>query len=228
MYTFCLTDPEERPVIVGEIQERGAKSFSLGLNSEGAGWTVVNDTEESKPRSTRHDSEERDLSPPRRGNPDLSPPRRGRHDSPQRDLSPPRRARHDSPPKDLSPPRRRRHDSPAKDLSPPRRNRHDSPPKDLSPPRRRHGSPKRDLSPPRKRSSTRDQDLSPPRKTAKQEEDNRKLSSGGRAGLLSGKEVSHELQERKRKIDEKFKAADPSQLGKGAQTVYRDKHGKYK
>lgn len=125
----------------------------------------------SPPRRARHDSDNEDLSPPRRRmNDDLSPPRRTRHDSdndlspprrkPTEDLSPPRRTtRHDSD-NDLSPPRRR--PTASNDLSPPRRTRHDSD-NDLSPPRRRPSA-EADLSPPRRARHDSDNDLSPPRR----------------------------------------------------------------
>merc|ERR1712100_997657 len=70
-------------------------------------------------------------------------------DSDDEDLSPPRRRRMDSDDEDQSPPRRRRLDS-DDDQSPPRRRKMDSD-DDQSPPRRRRVDSDEDLSPPRKR-----------------------------------------------------------------------------
>ncbi|BFI39997.1 pre-mRNA-splicing factor CWC26 [Marchantia polymorpha subsp. ruderalis] len=184
-----------------------------------------------------------DLSPPRRrnGSPDISPPRR-RKDA---DSSPPRR-RNDSPemsPRrrkdvDLSPPRRR-NDSP--DTSPPRRTRKDT---DLSPPRRRNGSPDispprrrkdTDLSPPRRNPTRNDSpDLSPPRKKVSRfgeamEGKNTKkprMADGSVGGLKTEKEVVEEIQRKKAMEKKALADLDPSESGRGAETVYRDKRGR--
>ncbi|XP_014516693.1 BUD13 homolog [Vigna radiata var. radiata] len=167
---------------------------------------------------------------------DISPPRRSRHDSPSQDVL------RGSVAPDLSPPRRiqknvarsgfsdSRHHSP-QDLSPPRRGRHDSPSQDAL-----HGSVVSDLSPPRKVQKnvgrlgsssisvkvgshpSLDPDLSPPRKNTK---DSSKPAS--KTGLISGKDISDEIEKKKRDDMLRFNQMDPSISGRGAEPVYRDK-----
>jgi pre-mRNA-splicing factor CWC26 len=185
------------------------------------------DTSLSPPRRQRHDSDN-DLSPPRRrpessaGDGDLSPPRRSRRNDSNDDLSPPRRHLREAPQnEDLSPPRRRpaiKHDTGA-DLSPPRnRNRHDSPSR--SPPRRSStpADDDGDLSPPRKRAKRHDSP-SPPRQSAT-------ASAQPVGGLVMAREVVLEAQARKQREAEAMKARDSESMGKGAATVYRDRHGR--
>jgi len=184
----------------------------------------------------RHDSDA-DLSPPRKP----AESKRQRHDS-DADLSPPRkpaeskRQRHDSD-ADLSPPRkpaeskRQRHDSDA-DLSPPRkpaeskRQRHDSD-ADLSPPRKlskskrqRHDS-DADLSPPRRGSAGRaDAD-----KNGEADDNTERMSSGLRAGLVSGQQLKDEAREVREKRRAEIEAAPDAVTGRGAETVYRNRQG---
>ncbi|KAL6780347.1 hypothetical protein ACKKBF_B13515 [Auxenochlorella protothecoides x Auxenochlorella symbiontica] len=189
----------------------------------------------SPPRSrvARHDSP--DASPPRRAagrhdSPDASPPRRRavRHDSP--DASPPRRAagRHDSP--DASPPRRRvvRHNSP--DASPPRRAaaRRDSP--DASPPRRTglgsRGDPSLPMLPGRESSRLQQRPRQPGASGPHQEEPGaHKMSDGTRAGMVSGRDVAHEMALKREAEARRFAAMGEDASGRGAQTVYRDATG---
>ncbi|CAD7705212.1 unnamed protein product [Ostreobium quekettii] len=201
--------------------------------------------DQSPPRrkAARHDSQ--DPSPPRRkavrhDSPDQSPPRRRavRHDSP--DLSPPRRkaARHNSP--DLSPPRRKavRHDSP--DQSPPRRKatRHYSP--DQSPPRRKGARrASADLSPPRRKAARHDStDLSLPRTRGDRQEGGTlithrhgtkrppAMADGTTAGMVSGQQLRQDLEKKRRQDKARLLALDAGQTGEGAETVYRDAHGR--
>ncbi|XP_024529437.1 BUD13 homolog [Selaginella moellendorffii] len=165
-----------------------------------------------------------DLSPPRhRPRTDTSPPRRREDLSPPRrrsgsDLSPPRRKAGGS---DLSPPRRRQRTD-TEDLSPPRRKSG----RDLSPPRRKGGggdlSPRRsrgeDLSPPHRRSTS---DLSPPRRGRVDD-----ASDKAKAGLKTGSELRHEITEKQSQDARRFKQLDSTLTGRGAETVYRDKHGR--
>ncbi|QCD98729.1 pre-mRNA-splicing factor CWC26 [Vigna unguiculata] len=185
-----------------------------------------------------------DFSPPRRGH-------RGFESSDLQDISPPRQSRHDSPSQDvlrgsvaldLSPPRKikknvarpgfsdsQRH-SP-QDLSPPRRSRHDSPSQDAL-----HGSEVSDLSPPRKiqknvgrqgsssisvkvgSHSSLDLELAPPRRNT-QESSN----PASKTGLISGKDISDEIEKKKRDDMLRFNQMEPSISGRGAEPVYRDK-----
>ncbi|KAJ1622115.1 Pre-mRNA-splicing factor of RES complex-domain-containing protein [Pavlovales sp. CCMP2436] len=208
---------------------RGRPTGTLvSLVGEGAGRA-----DRSPPRRGRHDSP--DPSPLRRArhdSPDPSPPRRARNDSP--DPSPPRRARHDSP--DPSPPRRARNDSP--DPSPPRRN--DSP--DPSPPRRaRNDSP--DPSPPRRARHERStspagRDASPPRRPPPPPPNSRPPAAPSEReppgptpartfsapGLHTN--VQSEVAAIQAERDAALRATDATTLGAGAETVYRDKHGR--
>ena len=163
--------------------------------------------------SSRYDSSLH-ASPPRQrrcydSSPDASPPRRDqRHDSP--DASPPRRKRQDSP--DASPPRRaQRHDSP--DASPPRRKRQDSP--DASPPRHRENA-------------------------AAPEHPAHGLVTGAQLKAQNDKKRQDELSKIRyaRCLDACYavswpcftivfyaRSAQPELLGKGAETVHRDRKG---
>eukprot|EP00656_Telonema_subtile_P031917 TRINITY_DN3496_c0_g1_i1.p1 TRINITY_DN3496_c0_g1~~TRINITY_DN3496_c0_g1_i1.p1 ORF type:complete len:377 (-),score=54.18 TRINITY_DN3496_c0_g1_i1:22-1152(-) len=154
-----------------------------------------------------------------------SPPRRGRMDSP--DASPPRRGRMDSP--DASPPRRGRMDSP--DASPPRRGRMDSP--DASPPRR--AAPDRPASSPAQQGRKKDSsDASPPRKrkapedlAAREAKKPNKVvgfSTGEAHGLTSGEQLKFEIE--KKKARESAMLKDAESLGRGAETIRRDRHGR--
>jgi len=109
----------------------------------------------------------------------------------------PNQKTYETTPNSESPPRKR-----DVDLSPPRKRDID-----LSPPRKRDI----DLSPPRKR----DMDLSPPRKREEP-----------KSGLLTGHEVAKETERKRKEQEERFAKADPKYLGKGADTIYRDKKGK--
>mmetsp|Transcript_10260 Transcript_10260/g.18756 ORF Transcript_10260/g.18756 Transcript_10260/m.18756 type:complete len:550 (+) Transcript_10260:57-1706(+) len=182
---------------------------------------------------------------------DLSPPRAAPQPNPDSDLSPPRQSA--SPPRRgiAATARRKRQDSDA-DLSPPRkpassqRQRHDSD-ADLSPPRKpaeskrqRHDS-DADLSPPRKLSKSKrqrhdsDADLSPPRrgsagradadKNGEADDNTERMSSGLRAGLVSGQQLKDEAREVREKRRAEIEAAPDAVTGRGAETVYRNRQG---
>ncbi|KAM7489323.1 hypothetical protein LguiB_026807 [Lonicera macranthoides] len=190
--------------------------------------------------------------PSDRANEDLSPPRqRRRHHytpSPEPGMEPSQSSDADP---DLSPPRRRslkepaenkkknsnidtrqahrsssyRDDSREADLSPPRKSRNDLPvSSDFSPPRRsRNDFPvPSDLSPPRK--SRKDlpvsSDLSPPRKIRKE---SASMTERTKTGLVTGRDVKEEIAKKKKEDWLRFKDMDPSQSGRGAEPVYRDK-----
>lgn len=172
-----------------------------------------------------------DLSPPRKmrdDGPDLSPPRKTRHDSP--DLPPPRKWKLESP--DLSPPRKRRHDSPSKKMRLQRgelqlqatsqhsRSQHGS--LDLSPPRKNRQEITHH-SPPRQKRQHAVSDLSPPRSSAGKRE---KMGDGTAAGLQSGRQLAEEIERKNREASKRFLEMDVSISGRGANTIYRDKHGK--
>lgn len=204
---------DEAPVVVATYEE-----FQPKQALPSGTWEERNKATDLPSKRVRYSSP----SPPRRAvattsDRDLSPPRR-RHDSP--DMSPPRR-RHDSP--DVSPPRRR-HDSPG--LSPPRRTLRKSP--DISPPRRaRHDSPERPQS--ALGSNNRlSRDASPPRRPPadKGGPDRQRMGDGMRSGLQSAQQLKAEIEAKKKRESDRFKAASVSDLGKDADTVYRDRHGK--
>uniref|UniRef100_A0A7S4F7C5 BUD13 homolog n=1 Tax=Chrysotila carterae TaxID=13221 RepID=A0A7S4F7C5_CHRCT len=157
------------------------------------------------------------LIPPHRGVANV-PRRRGRHDSP--DPSPPRRREHHDAP-DPSPPRRReRHDSP--DPSPPRRRgRHDSP--DPSPPRRRHQRSSPDRSPPRHRTAQSSSDATAPTNRTARESDSSPTAKK-QGGLQTN--VAAEVAQLKQAQSRQIEASDPAELGAGADTVRRDRHGR--
>jgi pre-mRNA-splicing factor CWC26 len=155
-------------------------------------------------------------------NTDLSPPRRS-HD--KTDLSPPRRS-HDK--TDLSSPRCS-HDN--TDLSPPRRS-HDST-DDISTRSRSSGQKRKFEATDSTRFSEKIQkDVSsehePPTKHPKQEVNstNSQLNSRRRAGLLTTEEVVKEIDEKKKAEEQRFAMRSPAELGKGAKTIYRDRHGR--
>mmetsp|Transcript_10261 Transcript_10261/g.18763 ORF Transcript_10261/g.18763 Transcript_10261/m.18763 type:complete len:570 (+) Transcript_10261:57-1766(+) len=225
---------------------RGGQSTAAPVRGGRRVAAPGSDDDLSPPRAAPQPNPDSDLSPPRQS---ASPPRRGiaatarrkRQDS-DADLSPPRkpassqRQRHDSD-ADLSPPRkpansqRQRHDSDA-DLSPPRkpaeskRQRHDSD-ADLSPPRKlskskrqRHDS-DADLSPPRRGSAGRaDAD-----KNGEADDNTERMSSGLRAGLVSGQQLKDEAREVREKRRAEIEAAPDAVTGRGAETVYRNRQG---
>ncbi|ELU06842.1 hypothetical protein CAPTEDRAFT_228530, partial [Capitella teleta] len=209
---------DNAPIVVGRVYKEGEANYQ---NDKIWKKIVIDDSDSN-------------------GDSDQSPVRRKRHDS---DQSPPRRGRHDSD-SDQSPPRRGRHDSDS-DQSPPRKSRHDSD-SDQSPPRKRHQSDS-DQSPPRRRGHDSDSDQSPPRRKTreksvpvikkekldikiKQEKDDRGRSQytlgGAKAGLQSAKAMKHEAKKLKQKEEDAFAQMDDTILGKGAQTIQRDKSGK--
>lgn len=149
---------------------------------------------------------------------DSSPPRR-RND---KDSSPPRR-RNDN--KDSSPPRRNDNN---RDASPPRRRNDNN--RDASPPRRRNdnNNNNKDSSPPRKRNDNRDS--SPPRRNTqnddKHDKKRAKTASGLTAGLVSKEDIAEEAREIKRRREMENADIDPSLLGEGQETTYRDKRGR--
>lgn len=154
--------------------------------------------------------------------------KRQRHDS-DADLSPPRGGKptKEKADADLSPPRgraRQRHDSDA-DLSPPRKSGTAS--RAEAPKRKRHDS-DAGISPPRGGGRARhdsDADLSPPRKGKDDDDDPELMSSGLRAGIISG----DLLKEQAKKVREDRKAAlaaaPDHETGRGADTVYRSRQG---
>jgi pre-mRNA-splicing factor CWC26 len=54
----------------------------------------------------------------------------------------------------------------------------------------------------------------------------RRMLSGEVAGLRTGAEIAKELGEKKRREQESLRKQDPKIMGYGAETVYRDKHGR--
>jgi len=235
------------------IQDDGGAILSRG--AEASDWDDIKSEEDNSPPRRRHDTPSPTLSPPRRArhdtpSPTSSPPRRRPVASP----SPPRRQRHDSPspprrgalsavikaePSDQSPPRKRGRSPSNGDLSPPRKRGGD-----LSPPRKRHASPGDlspprkgggDLSPPRKRGRA---DSSPPRapkvrerdpplKEVKQEKPTSPMRLPGlKAGLSTGKEFDEHAKAVKKKKEEYLNKMDPEKMGRGAETVYRDRRGR--
>ncbi|KAI8108844.1 hypothetical protein M9435_005261 [Picochlorum sp. BPE23] len=153
---------------------------------------------------------------------DMSPPRRrasGRHDS---DVE-------DSDDGDVSPPRRRasgRHDSDVEDsddgdVSPPRRRgsgRHDS---DLE-----DSDDQSDASPPRRpQGSISSGDVSPPRRQQQQSEDAVRMSDGTLAGMVSGRELRKEMEEKRAREQKRLEKLGDAVTGRGARTVYRTEDG---
>lgn len=47
-----------------------------------------------------------------------------------------------------------------------------------------------------------------------------------RGGLLAPEEIAQEISEKKKEEEQRFAMRSPSELGKGAKTVYRDRHGR--
>lgn len=169
---------------------------------------------------------------------DASPPRKRHYDEPiDLDQSPPRRRTTES---------RRRRDDEEKDASPPRKPRIRS---DPSPARQREGksvSSRRneqdlDQSPPRRTvrvgarprdnerrsraySREREKDSSPPRKRLSTEVAKKEDPERPRAGLKSGKQFGEELANIRKQESLSGKASDKD-LGKGQETIFRDKRG---
>lgn len=168
----------------------------------------------------RHDSDE-DLSPPRKAAPEKEVKKESKSDD---DMSPPRKAA----PKAAAA-QRTRHDSDS-DLSPPRKEPAQKdvkkePDAKVAPQRTRHDSDS-DLSPPRASGAARhdsDDDLSPPRKG--EEEEAEKMSSGLRAGLVSGIALREETAKVREERKAALAAAPDHETGKNADTVYRSRAG---
>ncbi|KAM1064787.1 hypothetical protein ACFX15_019865 [Malus domestica] len=193
----------------------------------------------SEPMSPKNRREDADLSPPRQRRKrhhtpspepetnheylppppgsDLSPPRKRRQDV-DTDLSSPRKSRKDSN-KDLSPPRKGRKYADS-DLSPPRKGRNNVD-ADLSPPRNSRRDVDTDLSPPRKSRKDVDGDLSPPRNKKQVTPHPRKEQP--KVGLISGREISDEINKTKKDEWLRFQQMDPSVSGREAVPIYRDK-----
>ncbi|CAG8599647.1 15299_t:CDS:2 [Dentiscutata erythropus] len=57
-------------------------------------------------------------------------------------------------------------------------------------------------------------------------EKDRKMDSGLSVGLQTADKVKKDLERIDKEAKDKFRTMDPSRSGRGAQTVYRDKHGK--
>jgi len=187
--------------------------------------------EDASPPRRRRPEEgiEENVSSPRRGGPDVdaspprriplvedaSPLRRGRREKDvHEDISRPSRRGLDE---DASPPRR----GPVEeDASPPRRRRREE---DASPPRRRRQE--EEDSSPRRRWS--DADAAPPRRpkdTSKRVEA-KKMSSGLSAGLLKGEDLSRQSRALKEERERMLATARADDIGRGAETVYRDHTG---
>ncbi|XP_061818851.1 BUD13 homolog [Nerophis lumbriciformis] len=246
-------EDEEAPVIAEVIDDRPEEVRRMEVFRTGSRWKVIgeDDDDDEQPGddgdSPEQSSDQRRKDSParktRHDSPDTSPPRRARHDSP--DVSPPRRKRHDSsdqsPPrqqagksakersKDSSPVKRKQTSSSSRRRSPggnkPAARRHSD--SDQSPPRKRTqkgGASDSDQSPPRRRArggAGSDDDLSPPRRSG-QAEDKRMLS-GGRAGLISSDVLRKEKDEERRRDGNNWELENES---RHAQTVFRDKSGK--
>jgi len=225
-------DEDDEPIIVtdpdlaAELELEQIKQRALKEAGEG-GWVTIDSSVSS--------SQQNDVSPPRRSRKDdgdASPPRRSRKDD--GDISPPRRSRKDD---DISPPRRSHKDD--GDTSPPRRSRKDD--DDTSPSRSSRKGDGQECPQKRKieridNSSSNERKLEdelaklsePPLKRIKQEHDSgsTKTSERRRAGLLTAEEIAQEANEKKKAEEQRFAMRSPSELGKGAKTVYRDRHGR--
>jgi len=201
------------------------------------------DSDMSPPRKTVASNEKAGGTKKRRdSDSDMSPPRRDavkeekqggakkRHDS-NSDMSPPRRAavkeekqggakkRHDSD-SDISPPRRAGANDEKKGGA---KKRHDSD-SDMSPPRKAIASNAKEGGAKRRHDS--DSDMSPPRKVATNEDgEEEKMSSGLRAGLVSGAALKEEAAKVREERKAKLEAMPDSQTGKNADTVYRNRSG---
>jgi len=120
-----------------------------------------------------------------------------------------------------------RHDSDA-DLSPPRQGQGDS--KKLQKASARHDS-GADLSPAREQRHQRhdsDVDLSPPRREDRRDrkgEEQQKMSSGLRAGLVKGQDLKSEAAVIREKRKAELEKAPDNETGRGAETVYRNREG---
>lgn len=121
---------------------------------------------------------------------------------------------------DMSVERQARHDT-DDEGSPPRRVRHDSSSDsgDLSPPRQNAPA-----SRPRVESSESDSDLSVERKGEPKKAD--ALPQRSKTGLFSGSEFRAHAQRKKELEDAKLRKMKKKDTGEGAETVYRDKHGR--
>lgn len=217
-------------------------AHSSGLNSDLSPprkRRARNDSPSPEPR-LKPTGESSDLSPPRQRQrryhtPSPEPEQKtGKSSGLDSDLFPPRkhRARNDIPElepglkpagedADLSPPRqpwkRRQTLSPEPDISVSRRAQRSSSNRDsdLSPPRKNKkdpssGKPGLPVVP----------DLSPARKIQKDEKGTQ------RTGLITGKDISQEISNRKKEDLLRFQELDPSVTGRGAEAVYRDKKGR--
>eukprot|EP01135_Chromosphaera_perkinsii_P001008 Nk52_evm22s156 gene=Nk52_evmTU22s156 len=192
------------------------------------------DSDPSPPRTNRRNDSDSDLSPPRKNrrndsNSDLSPPRKNTRNDNDSDLSPPRRSRRNDSDLDMSPPRKGRKKESDSDLSPPRKGKRKDSGSDLSPTRKSRGNDSdSDLSPPRtrKRKESLDSDrdsASPEGSSEKAKAEKVLLSSGARAGLQSGEDARKEAERLRSSQKERYERADPELLGRGAETVHRDK-----
>jgi pre-mRNA-splicing factor CWC26 len=131
-----------------------------------------------------------DLSPPRKHRDQIArEPRLSKSRFEDSDISPPRRQHTE----DLSPPRRGRHDSPSQDTL------HGTVSSDLSPPRKRqHSVARSSLSDVSRRSHPSfDHDLSPPRKKSKELSIPASVNER-KTGLISGKDISEEIDKKKK------------------------------
>ena len=190
-------DEESKPLVVAVTQEK----------KSGEGWVELSQDEIKNLDLNQSKKPKNDASQKS----DLSPVRRKQDE----DLSPVRKKQDE----DLSPPRKKKNE----DLSPVRRKRVGSD-DDLSPVRNKKGD---DLSPVRRKRVDSDDDLSPVRKQPKIDDiSSQKMSSGSKAGLLNRDELFAESTRIRAERKKKLETTDPEAMGKGAQTVYRDKKGK--
>ncbi|XP_041865266.1 BUD13 homolog isoform X2 [Melanotaenia boesemani] len=229
---------------IDKDDEKGSEHMELLASSR-----MHHDSPEASSKGIGHNSPVRKK---RHDSPDISPPRRSRHDSPDlspsrqhsgkpgkvrsKDSSPARRKPGSSLSSKKTSPNRsplakrgqNRHDSDS-DQSPPRKKplTREASDSDQSPPRRhsktRRGSDS-DQSPPRRRPHVKkdsDGDLSPPRRPGHSQD--KRMLSGGRAGLVSVEVLRKEQEENRRREKKNQPLEDDS---RNAQTVFRDKSGK--
>ncbi|KAB2623968.1 BUD13-like protein [Pyrus ussuriensis x Pyrus communis] len=228
---------EDKPVVDEDIEIKRMKRLQQlrarrplnSISDDGSGWVTVGDSppkqSNSEPMSPEYSREGADLSTPRQGRKhlppppgsDLSAPRKRRQDV-DADFSPPRKSRKDVS-EDLSPPRKGRKHADA-DLSPPRKSRNNVD-TDLSPPRKGRRDVDADRSPPRKSRKDVDDDLSPPRNKKQVNPHPRKGQA--KVALISGGEISDEINKTKKDAWLRFQHMDPSVSGREAVPIYRDK-----
>uniref|UniRef100_A0A2P2JWX8 BUD13 homolog n=1 Tax=Rhizophora mucronata TaxID=61149 RepID=A0A2P2JWX8_RHIMU len=245
---------EEKPIVDEDIEVKRMRRLELikskraynAIAEDGSGWVSLS------PKRSRSVDLGSDMSPPRKRrtrNDSPSPELEGKvlgSGAEAADLSPPRRRRTPS----LEPDGMMAHfDGQDLDLSPPRRRqrtRNDTPEAEpeskanLSPPRqqrRRHYTPSHEpdkrTSPPIRQHSTDnvgshaslDRDMSPLRKSRKALDGPSSSKQRPKTGLITGRDISEEISKTKKEDKLRFLKMDPSESGRGAEPVYRDKKG---